>query len=305
MYDTIKLWLPIDNLSSSHFNQIAERFNSPQIKTDYFTGEIKSVHGKVLGMDSIVSHGGLYLNGSICKSYLKDNFQTLTRQDTARAIEQISDTLLLPISKANVFRLDIAQNFFMEHQVENYYSFLGECCHFKRLVQPKSIYYQNGLRTMLFYNKVEESKSKGLVVPIDWKNKHVLRYELRFTKRLTKQFNVASLLAKDLYENAFYNITIKKWLTEYNKIRKIKLLKPDAFNMTSKEGKEYLLATLIQMQGQSLVINCMNTWKEHFKNEREFYRFMANIKSIKDMTEPSELIDELNTKIRNQAIIYN
>ena len=75
--------------------------------------------------------------------------------------------------------------------------------------------------------------------------------------------------------------------------------------MTSKEGKEYLLATLIQMQGQSSIINCMSTWKAHFKNEREFYRFMANIKSMKDMIEPSELIDELNTKIRNQAIIYN
>ena len=63
--------------------------------------------------------------GSLCKWYLGDNFQTMGRCDTQRAIEKLSDTLHVPMSKATVTRLDIAQNFITRHPPEVYLNHLG------------------------------------------------------------------------------------------------------------------------------------------------------------------------------------
>ena len=45
---------------------------------------------------------------------LESNFKTLGHAETKKAIEQLSDTLHLPIEKAIVTRLDIAQNFIVK-----------------------------------------------------------------------------------------------------------------------------------------------------------------------------------------------
>ncbi|MBA4852401.1 phage/plasmid replication protein [Emticicia sp. BO119] len=303
MYDTIKLWLPLNGLDSGYINQITDKLISPKVKIDLETGE-KSVHGQILGMDMMLKQKGLYLGGSICKSYLKDNFQTLTRQDSKEAIAQLSDILLLPIKDSKVCRIDIAQNFFMNNKVENYYNHLGQSNYFKRLEQPKSVYYQNGLRTKLFYNKIEEVKINGNPIPFFWHNKNVLRYELRFTKKLPKQFNRAELLAKNLYDEKFYIEIIKRWQREYVQIKKINLLKPKSNDMTSKNANDYLLSSLIEMQGQDAILSMTELWKNNFKSDREFYRFKAKIKNMKDMVEPSELVAELDSKIEKQLEYY-
>ena len=91
MYDTIKFWLPNERIKESGYLQRVPTLltNAKEIyKQD--TGEVYFT-GSILGMSVSIGNAGISLKGSICKSYLNDNFKTLTRQDTQRAIEQIQD----------------------------------------------------------------------------------------------------------------------------------------------------------------------------------------------------------------------
>ena len=56
------------------------------------------ITGNLKGFRISVSERGVNLkDGSLCKYYLGDNFQTLGRGDTKQAIEMLSDTLHLPL----------------------------------------------------------------------------------------------------------------------------------------------------------------------------------------------------------------
>jgi hypothetical protein len=300
MVDTVKLWQPFEMCNKgSVVNSIVNMLDNAtqhtkQDGTVYFSGH-------TLGMKTSVSLNGLSLTGSLCKSYLNDNFQTLTRQCTQRAIEQLSDIIHISLNGAKVSRVDIGQNFIVNEAPEKYYYFLGNSKHFERLEQPHSITYQQGLRTKLFYNKVEEAKSKKLLLPKIFENRHVLRYELRFMSRLPKQFNKATVTAQDLYNEAFYIDMLQRWIDEYSIIHKNKLLTPKTETMTTKEATEYFLAMLIEMQGQNNALEMASHLKDRFPSQREFKRFKAKINSLKDLTQESDLIKELGTKINRVA----
>jgi hypothetical protein len=296
MVDTVKLWQPFEMCNKgSVVNSIVNKLDNATKHTNidgtvYFSGH-------TLGMKTSVSSNGLSLTGSLCKSYLNDNFQTLTRQCTQRAIEQLSDLIHISLNGARVSRVDIGYNLLMNEAPENYYYFLRGSKHYARLTQPHSITYQQGLRTKLFYNKVEEAKSKKQKLPEIFENRHVLRYELRFMSRLPKQFNKAIITAQDLYNEAFYIDMLQRWFDEYNTIQKNKLLTPKTEIMTNKEGTDYFLAMLIEVQGQNNALEMANHLKDRFTNPREFKRFKAKINGLKDFTQESDLIKELSTKI--------
>jgi hypothetical protein len=302
MYDTLKLWLPSEVIKESSFiDRVPKLLNNSTLHT---RPDAQSyVTGNILGMNVSVSNNGISLKGSICKSYLGNNFKTLTRQDTQRAIEQLADVTLLPVQEANLTKIDFANNFIVSCTPESYYYFLGDCQHFDRIIYQRSIAYLNSLRYKTFYNKIAEGKSKGEVIPAIWANKHVLRYELRYTSRLLKQFNTTQIQAKDLYKESFYIDMVSRWIKEYEAIKKNNLLTPKADNMTNKNANDYLLAVLIEMQGQNDVQEITSQWKGKFTNEREFYRFKAKLKTMKDLTQKSELIAELDKKI-NQVKEY-
>jgi hypothetical protein len=296
MVDTVKFWQPFDMCNKgSVVKSIVNMLDNATQHTNH-DGKVFYT-GHTLGMKTSVSSNGLSLTGSLCKSYLNDNFQTLTRQCTQRAIEQLSDLIHISLIGAKVSRVDIGHNFLMNEAPENYYYFLGGSKHFARLSQPHSITYQQGLRTKLFYNKVEEAKSKKLLLPEIFENRHVLRYELRFMSRLPKQFNKAIVTAQDLYNEAFYIDMLQRWIDEYNMIQKHKLLTPKTEFMTNKEATDYFLAMLIEIQGQNNALEMANHLKDRFTNPREFKRFKAKINGLKDLTQESDLIKELGTKI--------
>jgi hypothetical protein len=173
MYDTIHLWLPIDRAGAFDIGKVSEPLTgfTEHQKEDgrvYISGGLESTY-KVN-----ISEQGISLKGSLAKYFLPDNLHTLTRSDSARAIEKMADELCLPIDRAKVTRIDFAQNFLMKYEPEAYYPYLGESQYFKRLTQPKAVYWSNGNRTKLVYNKVAEAKKKGTTLPDVWIGQNVI-----------------------------------------------------------------------------------------------------------------------------------
>lgn len=308
MFDTVNLWLSkersgeIDLLKKIplYLSGITEHKKDEQV---YLSGQFGNYKVNV-------SEHGISLKGSIAKYFLPDNYHTLTRGDSQRAFEMIADELHLPIDRAKVTRIDLAQNFIVKYSPEAYYSYLGDCVHYKRLVQPQSLYYSNGLRTKLFYNKIAEGKKQGLPIPGIWQGANVLRYEFRFTSRLPYQFNLPEVTPKVLFDESFYIALVKRWVQEYEAINKLHLIN---FNLTEMKSPKDFLRQMALMKikeiGQNNAMKLVEDLraKHVFDNPEYYSRLKAEIKKLcktPEFTSSSELVEELNKKVSEAKVFY-
>ena len=308
MYDTINLWLPIDKAGSFDLSKTLQSLSgiTEHIKDDgqvYASGYLNNYKVNISGQ-------GVSLKGSLAKYFLPDNFHTLTRSDSARAFEMMADELYLPIQKAKVNRIDFAQNFLMDFEPEAYYPFLGECQYYNRQPQPKSLYYSNGVRQKLFYNKIAEGKAKGVSLPDVWNGQNVLRYEMRFISRLPKQFNQAEITASTLSDEKFYITIFDKWLAEYEAIDKLHSINFNLSDMNSpKDLWRQINLMAINMIGQDKIMQEIENLRHQkaFDKPEYYSRLKKEIKELcktPEMTASSDLVAELDKKIRTAKRYY-
>lgn len=309
MYDTIHLWLPTEKAGTMNLEGITAALSDATEHSRangayYVSGSLKN------GSKVSISESGVSFKGSLAKYFLQDNFQTLTRSDSQRAIEMLSDELHLPMSDANVNRIDFADSILMQFTPETYYPYLGESKHFKKLMQPNSVYWQNGNRTKLFYNKIAEAKAKRLEVPKLWQGQNVLRFEARWQKRLTNQFNVPEIKAETLHEEKFYMMVFDKWRTEYESIRKRHNANFNPEKMNSpKDFWKQLQLIAIDAIGHDEVINRIEQMRQMkaFDKPEYYSRLKKEVREL--CTQPkhhdkSELVDELDKKMKNAMRFY-
>ncbi len=302
MYDTVNLWLSSDNAGNFDLSKTLQNLS---VITEHFKddGQVY-VSGYLNNYKVNISEQGISMKGSLAKYFLPDNFHTLTRSDSVRAFEMMSDELYLPIKKATINRIDFAQNFLMKYEPEAYYNFLGECQYYNRQPQSKSLYYSNGLRQKVFYNKIAEGKAKGLILPDVWNGQNVLRYELRFLSRLPKQFNQAKITAGSLSDEKFYMAIFDKWLAEYESINKLNLIHFKLSEMKSpKDFWKQINLMAINMIGQDKIMQEIENlrYQKAFSNKEYYSRLKREIKELckkPELTVSSELVEELDKKIR-------
>jgi len=280
----------LTNVSSQGVSQYGE----------YITGYLDNLRV------SITDNRVKVYDSSLCKYYLGDNFKTLSKGDTKRAIEKISDSLQLPFHLANVTRIDFAQNLILQYSEKIYYPYLGEAQYYNRLEQNNGLYYNNQKRQLVFYGKEYEQKVKQQPIPELYKNRNVLRFEIRFKKQLRQQFNKPKITAGLLYDEFFYESLIKRWKNEYLGIQKInsKLInmKPTG---SKKEFIENLALYALLELGQPHILNKVKEWQESRDiNKKQAYDLRTSIKQLSRIPideKGNELISELNRKVKEAA----
>lgn len=309
MFDTIHSWLNASGgggkfVSSSMDILSNVKETTQRSNTSYLTGDLGNLR-------VVYSNLGLSVKGSFSKWFLGDNIQTLTRGDMQRAVEKLSDILHLPMNKAKVGRIDLAKNLLMDFAPSIYYPYLGEALHYQRLVQPKSIYYQNGLRIKLFYDKIAECKRSGIVVPQILSNDNLLRYELRFTNKLPKQFNCTEVILENLHDETFYMAILDRWKTEYQTIKKINNFQTFGMNMI--QGKKQLQqqGILLFIEQRGGLLNVLNEIEEAQKKgeltRKQAFDLKAECREASQsviLTSKSDLIVELDCKINSAITLY-
>lgn len=308
MYDNIDF-----NLTKEKTNNIDLLNITPQYLTnisnigqnqfgEYVTGYLDSL--KI----SITENRVKIYDSSICKYYLGNNFQTLTKGDTKRVIQKISDCLHLPFDHAIITRIDAAHNLIMQFDEKLYYNYLGEAPFYNRLPQNNGLYYNTQIRQLVFYGKEKEQKDKKQTIPDMYKGKHILRYEIRFKKRLQNQFNQFEITSKLLWNDEFYKSIVSKWKKEYLNINKLKSklinMKPTG---STKELNNYLACFGVLEIGQPKILEVIKEWqisdlitKKQAKDLRENIKKLCQIKPNE---QNNDLIQELNKKI-NEAARY-
>jgi hypothetical protein len=308
MYDTTHFYLTREKAGSINLPLISQSLSNftEHHKEDetFYTGYLNQ------NFKVAISDTSIRFKGSLAKYFLNDNFNTLTRSDTQRAIEKMADELLLPVQKADLTRIDFATNFLMKYEPEIYYNYLGDCQNYQRLTQPHSLYYSNSLKQKLFYNKKAEGKAKRLIIPEVWSGQNALRYEMRFTGRLPKQFNKVEVTTAMLSDELFYMSVFDRWHQEYESINKLNNFNFNLSNMNSpKDFMKQLQLKAIQDIGQDKIMQAIEEMRQQkaFSKPEYYSRLKKEVKELckePDLTEQSELISELDQKIKNVKRYY-
>jgi hypothetical protein len=299
MFDTVHFWIDRVELSGAspfdaqpYLSDVTERQN----KNGY------SCTGNNGDYTVNIAENGISLKGSLPKNHFGDNLHTLTRRDTQQAIEELSDRLHLDLGAAKVTRLDVSTVIPTKRPPADYYSHLGNKPYFDRLQStPDTLYYNNHQRQIALYDKTKEASAKYVQVPAIWQNSNLLRYELRYTKRLNKQLGAVVTAAK-LYDVKFYRAVIQNWHNEFKAIQK---LKNQSFMIdsisTTKEAETALFAALLQEKGQSIIDEYLSALKAKnvFKERQRYSELKRKLNAILQAPkgEQSDLIKELETAI--------
>jgi len=305
MYDTLHMWLEWSKVKHLDLNKTRSVLSN--IK-EYGSADKNSQYGKLKNFIVTIHDTGISLKGSLAIYYYGNNFETLTRDDTKKALERLSSELGLPIDLSKINRLDVATNFIMERPVSNYFPFLGDKPYFKRVQATEtSLYYITYKKRLNIYDKTKQAKDKRLSIPDKFKGKNVLRYEMRLEKRVSKQFNTTELIASTLYDKEFYDHLMLLYTSEYTSIHKINKLNIENLDniKTPKQAVDAICGAVLNKAGLDMIpifINDLKS-KEIYQDPKCYSRVKSKLKKLANnvkISEQNELLTELDTKIMNQ-----
>lgn len=306
MYDNLDLSLNKEQNPGTNFIHSVPQFLSN------VTSQGVNQYGEFIAgfLDSLkvrVTENRVYIyDSSLCKYYLGDNFKTLTKGDTQKAIQKISDCLHLPFDRANVTRIDFAKNLILEYDEKVYYPYLGEAQYYTRLPQNNGLYYNNQLRQLVFYGKEYEQRLKHQPVPELYKDRNVLRFEMRFRKQLRQQLKQPEITAGLLYDESFYGGLITRWKNEYLAIQKInsKLISMKPTGSTKELIENMALFQLLEL-GQPQLLTIVKEWQiRGLITKKQANDHRAKIKQLSKTPideKGNDLINELNRKVKEAA----
>jgi len=281
MYDTINMYYNlIDNPAPSieklfeHCNNKSEHYNVRD-DSSYLQGNLKN-------MRVTLNEASVSVKGSLCKYFYGNNIDTLNLSNTREALNQISADLSIDIHKARVTRIDFSTNIVTDYTPTIYYPYLGQLSRFERYEQPNSIYYNQQAKRLLFYDKVEEAKKKGMTIPKQHIGDNLLRYELVLKRDVPRYLKYNGLYALDLGSEELFKKLLHIWYGYYQQIQKhSKTIKIMADNIkTPKDVETRIFNALVR------------------RNPKEVQRFLLELKA-KDVFEHKEYYSRLNSKIRN------
>jgi hypothetical protein len=316
MIDNLDLRLKCSEAGGMDFlNEVPRYIDCPQTVKYGDRAVVTGTLGNVIDnkyFQITISEGSVGIkNGSLCKFHLGDNFQTLGRSDIQEAIKCMSDTLHLPIGKAEVYRLDIAQNFILNYPIDVYLNHLGELKYSHRVLQESSLYYYQSRGTIVFYDKVKERRAKGDRIPELYQNRNVLRIEQRHKCRLRQRFEVDILTAEKLYNEKFYMQMCDVWKNDYFAIKK---LNDVSLNFDAMRGKTDLynmgVVALVERQGGELIFlsQIQEAQKSGKLSRKQAYDIrqavIAACKNKDGITAQNEAIIELDKKVAEAVKHY-
>jgi len=299
MFDNVNFWIDRVNISGGrpieilpYLSEVEERKND----------RYRCYVGRLKNYTVFVAEHGISLKGSLPKNYFGDNLHTLTRQDVKRSIDELGDCLHTDISPALVTRLDVSNILYTKRPPSDYYAYLGQKPYFERLQStPDTLYYNNHQRQIIFYDKTKEATAKDVQIHEVLQSLNLLRYELRYTKRISKQLNT-DLTAAKLYDTDFYRRVVQRWYDEFKTIQKLKKqgFMTNKIN-TVKDAEMALFASFLQQSGQSTIdeflaeLKAKGTFKER-QRYSELKKRLNTISSTFEYAEKSDMIQELETQ---------
>ena len=212
MYDKVRLWLP----RRRGLPNIAPLLDAATEAVNRTTGEVR-VSGRLGNLRVEEKPSGVVVEGSLGKYLNGDNIRPLTRHGAAEAVEKLSDALGVDIGPARVLAVEFGRTYEMSRPPAEYLALLGRLPRMDRIAAAcGTLYYRAGSTTdktrreLAFYDKGAEAGSAG----------NLLRYEMKFSGRLSQQLHAPGLTASTLTELPFYGYMAERYKKYYDMIEK-------------------------------------------------------------------------------------
>lgn len=317
MIDTLHLNRPLD--SWKQFDQLTDKLDQAKVQQDIEKEGPPCVTGHLDNLRVRVDPGWVWIKGSISKWHLGDNQQRLTRKGTEDAVKHLSDDLGLDLAPAKITRLDLGATLIVRKLVSEYLSFMGECTRMNRGnwsgVNGPSVYYQNGQRQFVLYDKKAEVMQKKKPINAVYKGQNLLRLELRLTRRVAKQLDREKLLVQDIFQEQCYISLLKKFISQYQQVRKLKTLSIKegmAMENTKQLLQQLTLVGLKQLGGEQPLVELLKSEKDAGRLDRQqFHRMKSKLHQltadpqvIDNGDQMTDLIEEINTKVQRAISSY-
>ncbi|MBU1101963.1 MAG: hypothetical protein KKA84_16320 [Bacteroidetes bacterium] len=291
MIDTIHLYIP--GKVPADYNYL----ENEKGKYNSRTGEIYSSYFQHENMYIKFDTHGAIIFGSINKFFKGNNLETLSRTELLTACKMLAEDLKFTPEEATVRRLDIGVNLNMKYPVREYNLQLLSLqrCKINMRNDYESVYFNNQLKTVLFYDKIAEHNKKSKAKKNN--NVNLLRYEVQFKKSVNRIFKKKVSLCV-LYQDEFLELLCRRAKNQYKMIKKKKVAENEEFSPSSiRELMEILAKNGLQTRGYEY---CKMIIK-HNKEIDKFVRLRMNQRLDKLRADNSqcmnELIEELDEKV--------
>lgn len=309
MYDTIGLTIQQhDHPEIDFVNDIPQHLTG--IMSDGESRIGRFISGYINNFKVSINPFRVKIHGASLACYINgDNQQGMSLKQTRTAIQLLSDQLHLDIGKAKVTRLDLGRNIITKFTPEIYIPYLGESNGYKRLEAGDGLYYKNTLRTLVFYNKIQEQKARRNEIAEPFTGRNLLRYELRLTTNLERELNRPRIDGNLLCDEDFYIQLGKMWRDQYLKITKrssqTATIPPTGSTL---ELTKMLAAIAVQRLGDENLLRMISEWQQ--KNELSKKQASDHRKLIRDIVKKemkvqgNEFIEELDKKVKQSVRFF-
>lgn len=304
MYDSLVLILTNEYDPSINFlDDISMDLNIHSQGTEY---GIPYVKGNLRNLKVRITKSKIKIEGSIHVFCKGNNLESMSFHEFKASIELLQDMLNLPVNDARVSRMDFSGNIPLKHPVESYFSYFGQKSRFKKQIFNTGVSYNSEELYLVFYDKIKELKHKRESIPEYFQGKNMMRFEMRFMRKLGKTFQVPELTAGMLKDRMFFNQLCLKWRQEFKSVA-MEMVSPAGLIATGSKPKllEQLAIKQLHQIGFDNFLNEISFWQttgEITKKEaydiRKFLK--VNVSEQYPLAE-NELIRELNQKIKVAA----
>ncbi len=294
---TIKHFFPNKEFALAYQKFILPYLSKSNYKQDTETGQ-QQVTGYYKALFVKVTDSYIILNGSLAKSLFGNNYYAFALKDLKKWTNKLDDEFELKLSEAPLTSMEFSGNVFTDEKPEHYFKILGSSGKNKQWQKYTSKYFEGTNRNIIIYDKKKEVERRDHNYELcdEIADKNVLRFEVRYVKKLAKQLGRELVQLKDLYNEEFFKEMVELYHHEYLQIHKNNLLQPTLGRMRCNDGKDYLLSYLIAEKGFNEVNETVQQIKNRF-TPVEHSRFKKALKNLKYLSEPSPLLIELDNKI--------
>lgn len=307
MYDNVRLWMP----RTPDMRDVGQYLEAARELADTSTGEMRT-YGSCGGLKVSQNSFGVEVSGSLAKFLHGENITPMDLRGAADAVSKLSDALHLRMDEAQVTRLEFGRTFEVSRPVPDYLQRLGDKPRMKRnCFAPGTLYYLNSgkeqTRVLAFYDKGEEARASGMSMPAGLESPNLLRYELRFCRRVARQAKARDVTAATLYNELFYRHMVELWRDNYFSISKTNKTGYDMDKIkTVSDAVEALAAQLISQAGKGQISDYVDMLKAAgVFPDRKYYTRLK--RKLHDMAVkagagvPDELVRELDGKVMDAA----
>jgi hypothetical protein len=288
---------------------IVQALPTPEYRTkaesEKYVGQLRNMRVQVIKTGLVWS---AYLTGSLAKYYTGSNAAALTRQQTADAIDSLSEQLHHDVGNAWVRgRLDVGANIIVDHSPERYSNLMLSAPRMKRFLLDDSAYFKNGQRVIATYNKITELKKENITIPVPYQGRYVLRHELRDNNKLSHKIFGGKLTARQLTSEKVFRTLVDNWQAGYYSIEKMTEGIVADYD-GPKAHDDYLIRFALKTLGPDHVIREVNSaFRENKITKQHRDRIVRSAKkrlSHKGDCSTGDLIHELDNKINETAKQY-